>query len=59
MVALEDGRVGRDDEVVVLVTGHGLKDPNVVKETVGDAPIINPDLNEFKEVLRKRYGIQL
>ncbi len=59
MVALEGGRVGRDDEVVVLVTGHGLKDPDIVKETAGDAPIINPDLNEFKEVLGKRYGIQL
>ena len=57
--ALEDGRVDRSDDIVVLVTGHGLKDPDVVKEHVGDAPVISADLNEFKEKLLSKYGVRL
>ncbi len=57
--AIEEGRVGKDEEIVVLVTGHGLKDPDIVKEVEGDAPKINPDLQEFTEVLENRYGIKL
>ncbi len=56
MRAIEDGRVDRSDEVVVLVTGHGLKDPDIVKETAGDAPVISADLEEFKAVLKEKYG---
>jgi len=59
MAALEDGRVDKDEEVVVLVTGHGLKDPDVVKESAGDAPTISADLEEFKFVLSKAYGIKI
>ena len=56
MQAVNEGKVDRSDEVVVLVTGHGLKDPDIVKEIAGDAPVINPDLNEFLEVLKEKYG---
>lgn len=56
MRAIEDGRVDRSDEVVVLVTGHGLKDPDIVKETAGDAPVISADLEEFRVVLKEKYG---
>jgi len=56
MKAIDEGSVGRDEEVVVLVTGHGLKDPDIVRERTGDAPVINPDLDEFVNVLRSRYG---
>jgi len=59
MAALEDGRIDRNEEVVVLVTGHGLKDPDVVKESAGDAPTISADLEEFKAVLSKAYGINI
>jgi len=56
MQAIDEGKVDRSDKVVVLVTGHGLKDPDIVKEVAGDAPVINPDLNEFQSVLKERYG---
>ena len=59
MAALEDGRIDKDEEVVVLVTGHGLKDPDVVKESAGDAPTISADLEEFKAVLSNAYGIKI
>ena len=57
--ALEDGRVDKDETIIVLVTGHGLKDPNIVRKTAGDAPIINPVEDELKTVLRDEYGIEL
>jgi len=59
LAALDGGRVDRGDEVVVLVTGHGLKDPDIVRDVAGDAPTINPNLNEFRDVLGRRYGVKL
>ncbi|MCD6324493.1 MAG: threonine synthase [Desulfurococcales archaeon] len=57
MQALNSGEVRPDEEFVILVTGHGLKDPDIVKEVEGDAPTINPDLREFQAVLRDKYGV--
>ena len=54
--AIDEGKIDSSDRIVVLVTGHGLKDPEIVKEVAGDAPIINPDLKEFENVLKSRYG---
>ncbi|MEM2021776.1 MAG: threonine synthase [Zestosphaera sp.] len=59
MKALQAGLIDKDEEVVVLITGHGLKDPDVVKEVVGDAPTINPDLEELRVALLKKYGATL
>ncbi len=57
--AIEDGRVDRDETIVVLVTGHGLKDPGIVRRTAGDAPLINPVEDELVKVLRTVYGVFL
>lgn len=55
--ALEEGRVDRDETIVVLVTGHGLKDPDIVKRTTGDAPTINPDPEEFFKTAEEYYKV--
>ncbi|MEM1899657.1 MAG: threonine synthase [Zestosphaera sp.] len=55
MKALQDKLIDKDEEVVVLITGHGLKDPDVVREVVGDAPTINPDIEELRKVLATYY----
>ncbi len=55
--ALEEGRVDRDETIVVLVTGHGLKDPDIVKKTAGDAPTINPDPEEFFKTAEEYYKV--
>ncbi len=57
--ALNEGIIDRSDKVVVLVTGHGLKDPDIVKEVMGDAPTISANLSEFRDALKKYYGIDL
>lgn len=59
MKAIEDKQVDKDELVVVLVTGHGLKDPDIVKKTAGDAPTIEPSLDEFKKALKEFYKIEI
>ncbi len=59
MRALREGSVDRDETVVVLVTGHGLKDPDIVKKTAGDAPVIEPSLEDLRKAMREKYGVEL
>ncbi len=49
------GRIGADEEVVVLVTGNGLKDVNAaMRACPSDAPTIDPDLAALRAVLSQR-----
>lgn len=57
--AIQDGQVDKDETIVVLVTGHGLKDPDIVKKTAGDAPTINPDPQEFFQTAKQHYNIEI
>ncbi|MFQ6080072.1 MAG: threonine synthase [Candidatus Bathyarchaeia archaeon] len=47
---LEEGVVGRDETVVVLITGSGLKDPEAVMKTFRGAPTIGPSIEEFEKL---------
>lgn len=55
--ALEDGLVGRDERVVVLNTGNGLKDVksamNAVELAGTKAHYVDPDLAALKDALQK------
>lgn len=51
--AVEERQVDRDETVVVLVTGHGLKDPEIVKKFAGEVPLIKPCIEEFEKALEK------
>ncbi len=42
----EQGKLRADDEVVVCLTGHGLKTVEAVQDTILDAPIIAPKIRE-------------
>jgi len=55
--AIEEKQVDRDEVIVVLVTGHGLKDPDVVRKTTGEPPLINPSVEEFRRAAREFYGV--
>lgn len=46
------GRLRRNDEVVLCVTGHGLKTVEAVQSSVLDAPIIAPRLKEVAELVK-------
>jgi len=45
----DQGRIPRDDCVVVEITGSGLKDLNVIGSA--QAPLIDPDVNQLQRVL--------
>jgi threonine synthase len=44
---IEQGRIGRDDEVVICITGNGLKTQDAVAECLERPAVIGPSLEEF------------
>lgn len=44
---LEQGYIGRDQEVVLCITGHGLKTLDAVADALEPAPVIEAKLEEF------------
>ena len=50
--ALDEGQITKDDAVLAVNTGSGLKDVNAAMQAVRQAPIIKPNLDAVKEVLR-------
>lgn len=42
----EQGRFGKDDEVVLCITGNGLKTLDAVSDAIPDSPLINPRVRE-------------
>jgi threonine synthase len=52
---LEDGTIGRDESVVCVATGNGLKDPNVVIDRYPDPVVrVRPDVEEVGKVVLSR-----
>jgi threonine synthase len=49
--AVEQGLVEKEDPVLVLLTGSGLKDVKAAMQAVGEAPVVKPDLAAVKSLL--------
>jgi len=49
---LENGEVDRDESVVCVTTGHGLKDPEAAIKASEEVVEIKPNLEALKEVLK-------
>jgi threonine synthase len=47
-----DGRLRRDDEVVLCITGHGLKTVEAVQGAVLDVPVIAPRIREVADLVK-------
>ncbi len=45
---IEAGRIPRDEEIVLCVTGNGLKTQDAVFESLDEPAVIKPTLNEFE-----------
>jgi threonine synthase len=54
--AVHDGLVERDEEVVVLATGSGLKDVATAIRSVPEPPVVAPQLSEVCRVLSRGPG---
>jgi len=48
---VEVGGVGREEEVICVTTGHGLKDPEVIGRTCEKPIMVGGDLNSIKRAL--------
>lgn len=49
---LEQGRIPRDEEIVLCITGNGLKTQEAVADAVAAPPTINPTLEEFEALVQ-------
>ncbi len=47
------GRLGPDDEVVLCITGHGLKTLDALADTLPAAPVIAPRLGEVAALVER------
>ena len=54
--AVEQGQISAQDPVLVLNTGSGLKDVNSARQSVFEAPVIEPTLAGVKRALEKIHG---
>ncbi|MEM4717599.1 MAG: threonine synthase [Desulfurococcaceae archaeon] len=54
--ALEDKKVDKDELVVVLVTGHGLKDIDTVLKITREPPLIDPFEDELLKAIEFYYS---
>src|SRR5262249_43955833 len=48
---IEQGRIPRDEEVVLCVTGNGLKTQDAVAEVLERPAVIGPSLSEFEPLV--------
>ena len=46
---IESGKIPRDEEVVLCITGHGLKTQEAIAGKCGEPRLIKPSLREFEE----------
>lgn len=54
---MEQGRFGKDDLIVIAITGNGLKTPEAVKDRLLTGEGIAPSLAAFDDVYEERYRI--
>ncbi|MFQ5901446.1 MAG: threonine synthase [Thermodesulfobacteriota bacterium] len=50
---IEQGRIPRDESIVVSITGNGLKTQEAIMGKVGEPMVINARLSEFDELISK------
>jgi threonine synthase len=50
--ALREGMVAKEDCILVLITGSGLKDVDAARDAVGEPVIIEPELDSLAAVLK-------
>ena len=54
--ARDQGMILEQDPVLVLNTGSGLKDVSAARQSIEEAPVIEPTLAAVKQVLETRHG---
>ncbi len=53
---IEQGRIPRDEEIVICITGNGLKTQDAIAGVLQAVPVIRPILEEFEPLVGKLDG---
>jgi threonine synthase len=53
----QQGKFGKDDLVVIAITGNGLKTPEAIKDTLFAGASIAPSLTAFDQAYEERYKL--
>jgi threonine synthase len=53
---VEQGRIGRDDETVICITGNGLKTQDAAADILEAPAVINPTMADFQALLVPNSG---
>jgi threonine synthase len=48
---VQQGRIGRDDETVICITGNGLKTQDAAADILEAPAVINPTMADFQALL--------
>jgi threonine synthase len=48
---IEQGRIPRDEEIVICITGNGLKTQDAIADLVQKPVVIRPSMEEFEAIL--------
>ena len=51
-----NGRFKREDEIVLCITGNGLKTTDAVREALPPAPLVNAKVREVAALVAEREG---
>jgi threonine synthase len=54
---IQQGRIARDEEIVLAITGNGLKTQEAVAEMVAESPLIAPTLEDFVGVVEGKAAL--
>lgn len=53
---IEQGRIARNESIVLAITGNGLKTQEAIQESVGEPKLIEPKLDSFEDVVMNAQG---
>src|SRR5207247_388744 len=53
---IEQGRLPRDEEIVICITGNGLKTQDAIADLVEKPVVIKPSLEEFEPLVEGKAG---
>ena len=58
MKLIQQGRIPKDESIVVSITGNGLKTQEVVQDELPYPVVIDPKLSEFDALLEKQSNVK-
>ncbi len=56
---IDEGRIPRDESIVLAITGNGLKTQEAIQDAVGAALMIEPRLESFEETVMTGRGVKV